>query len=210
MLKLLERVPNLSNIYLRNMQLCCESLRENPGDRQRIKQMIFYGVRWANCTLQTPEDRESILRQNFIFNAVVDYIGMLTPDELTSTFPVSKRYDGDRWQTKDYFSTMEALREIGMNTVIGADRVLELLWDYENHDLREFVVHCLSLMSAARRLQGRLGIAEEFCVMNGIAMYTRCEDPETGDVEYVDRKACAETRRADALKTLPWHFTIES
>lgn len=153
-------------------------------------------------------NRETIESCIGLCDAVIAGISQLTPAELLNTFPVEKRFDGKRWGTKDYFVTMAELDKIGMDTVIGYDHVLDLLWDYANDDIRKFLVNYLRLMSAKRRQQGRLGIVEEFCIMNGIKTYTQHKDPDTGEVTFIDRKAYAETRRADTMKTFPWLITI--
>ncbi|SHI24546.1 hypothetical protein SAMN02745823_03842 [Sporobacter termitidis DSM 10068] len=208
MLKLLTFTPNFRQIYFKNfIQKCCDHFNE-PEDGQHVKQLVFYGVKWVNTSGRPDGSAEDLKGLAVMYDAIMSYMANLTPAELVTLFPIEKRYDGNKWGIKDYFYTMAELNKIGMGSVIGSDRLFELLWDYENHDLREFLVRYMSLMSAKRRLEGRLGIAEEFCIMNGIPTYTRCEDPETGEVTFVDNKACTETRRANALKTLPWHVEI--
>ncbi|SHI13704.1 hypothetical protein SAMN02745823_02721 [Sporobacter termitidis DSM 10068] len=212
MLRILESLskpaPNLTEIYFKNfLKKVCDHFND-PDNIQYVKQIAYYGVKWANTCVKPEDDSEEIETMCIIYDAITNFISTLTPLELMTVFPVDKVYDGNKWGTKDYFYTMAELRKIGMGEVIGYDRVFELLWDYANHELREFLVRYMSLMSAMRRTEGRLGVAEEFCILNGITTYTGYEDPETGDVTLFDNKACTETRRANALKTLPWHFEI--
>ena len=64
---------------------------------------------------------------------------------------------------------------------IGRDELSELLWDYENTDLRHAYVEYTTAASAIYRAQTGKGIAEKFCEDHGIATYTI--DNETGIVK---------------------------
>jgi hypothetical protein len=96
-----------------------------------------------------------------------NYISQLTPLKLTQIFPVTKTYDGHKYETKDYFTTMDELNKIGMDDVIG-DQVDGLLWDYENRHVRKFLVFKMSVVDALRRFQGQCSMMEEFMAEQGI------------------------------------------
>lgn len=66
----------------------------------------------------------------------------------------------------------------GLDSAVGRDGVFDLMWDYENRDLREFTVFYMSCMSAIYKQQTGVGIAEKFCEDNGIGTYTM--DRENG------------------------------
>lgn len=67
---------------------------------------------------------------------VLDAIGRLTPQKLQQLYPVTKEYDGERWGCKDYFYTMDKLKQWPPDKPIGtAQEVACLLWDYQNKDL---------------------------------------------------------------------------
>ena len=84
---------------------------------------------------------------------IVQTIGMLTPRQLVEVFPIHKTYDGDKYQMKDYFYTMEEINKIGLDNPIG-DKSFELLWDYENNDLRNFLVETVSTMNLVNMYRG--------------------------------------------------------
>ena len=61
---------------------------------------------------------------------------------------------------------------------IGRDKLSELLWDYENADLRHAYIEFTTAMSAIYRAQTGKGIAEQWCDDMGIPIYTM--NKETG------------------------------
>lgn len=113
-----------------------------------------------------------------IIDALFGIIGRIKLNNLIKIFPIDKEYDGDKWGCKDYFFTMDVLKEKGFDNAVGRNGVFDLMWDYENRDLREFTVFYMSCMSAMYKQQTGVGIAEKFCEDNGIGTYTM--DRENG------------------------------
>ena len=107
-----------------------------------------------------------------IIDALFGIIGRIMLKNLIKIFPIDKTYDGDKWDCKDYFFTMNVLKEKGLDNAVGRDGVFDLMWDYMNKDLREFTVFFMSCMSAMYKKQTGVGIAEKFCEDNGIGSYT--------------------------------------
>lgn len=129
-----------------------------------------------DSTYQTPFE----VKQNSfnLIDALFGIIGRIKLGNLIKIFPIDKTYDGDKWGCKDYFFTMDVLKEKGLDNAVGRDGVFNLMWDYENRDLREFTVFYMSCMSAMYKQQTGFGIAEKFCEDNGIGTYTM--DRENG------------------------------
>lgn len=107
-----------------------------------------------------------------LIDVLFGIIGRIKLKNLIKIFPIDKTYDGDKWGYKDYFFTMDVLKEKGLDSAVGRDGVFDLMWDYENRDLREFTVFYMSCMSAMYKQQTGVGIAEKFCEDNGIGTYT--------------------------------------
>lgn len=148
-----------SGIYLNGYIRTLETIKLNPGNKDAIRRAVFYGVHFVNSYKnQEPEMADALWD-------LIEYtnlcIGRLTPREFITIFPITKTYDGDRWQSKDYFYTMNAMKEFGLDAVIG-DKVHELLWDYMNIKVQIFTVNTLSLMDRIRRAEGKRGMLEEF------------------------------------------------
>lgn len=124
---------------------------------------------------QTLEESQATFQ---LIDAIFTVCGCLTLRNFVTTFPIDKTYDGAKWEEKDYFYTMEVLKDMDWNKPIGRDKLSELLWDYENEELRHAYIEFTTSASAILRAQTGKGIAETWCDNMGIPTYT--EDKETG------------------------------
>lgn len=107
-----------------------------------------------------------------LIDATFTVCGCLTLRNFVNTFPIDKEYDGAKWECKDYFSTMEVLSKMDWDKPIGRDELSELLWDYENNDLRHAYIEFTTAMSAIYKSQTGKGIMETWCEDHGIDTYT--------------------------------------
>lgn len=157
-------------------------------DRYKMKKYIFLNVkRFAternNEKKYTYEQLDN--RIQFMFY-LTDLMGRLTPVEFMRMFPIIKEYNGKKYGTKDYFSTMEEVSKYSQEEPIG-DKISEFLMEYYNWDIMKFEVVKLCTMSKMRRMQGKLGIMEQFAEDNGIQLQTFYQvgdemvDSETGE-----------------------------
>lgn len=116
-----------------------------------------------------------------VIDTVFSILGCLTLRNFVTTFPITKEYDGEKWECKDYFYTMEVLSEMDWDEPIGRENLSDLLWDYMNDGLRLAYVEFTSAMSAIYRSRTGKGIAEQWCDDMGIPTYT--VDRETGIIQ---------------------------
>lgn len=87
--------------------------------------------------------------------------GTLTPRQFSQIFPINKKYDGDRWQSIDYFYTVKYIENsIGWDNNIG-DNVLEFFMEYDNRFVRKFVISCMKIIDEINRMDGRSSIIEQ-------------------------------------------------
>lgn len=162
-------------------------LKDLPQDE--LAKIGFAGIKYIcsmrdvtreNIKLGIEEDRT--LEEEQVRFTVIDGIfvilGCLTLRNFVTTFPVDKYYKGAKWEEKDYFSTMEALKDMDWNEQIGRDELSELLWDYYNEDLRHAYIEFTTAMSAMYKAQTGKSIAEKFLEDRGVPSYTM--DKETG------------------------------
>jgi len=139
-----------------------------------VKQQVIYGVKYLiNLKYRTKKNKtKEEIEYNFnIVQLVKSCMACLTPKEFVNLFPITKEYDGDKWEVKDYYSTIEVLKEYSVNEPLG-DKVDELLWDYQNNDIRFFMLEAMSLMSDIRHLQGKKDFMEEWLEDQGVDTYT--------------------------------------
>lgn len=126
---------------------------------------------------------------------IFNMLGGLTLRNFVTTFPIEKTYDGDKYECKDYFFTMNVLNKMECDKPIGRQAISELFWDYENNDLRHLYVEYMSATSALYKEQTGKGIAEQFCEEHGIPTYTVnrdtgiIKDNATGDIKKMKRKS---------------------
>lgn len=126
-----------------------------------IKKMIFIEVNYMYAIHRTDKNENDIsyyhmgIMERFEYlESIVGLIGLLKPMELQELFPVDKIYDGDKYQSKDYYYTMEALRKLDPEQPIGRE-AFALLWDYQNWSLSFFLVELISVMNTVAQYQGK-------------------------------------------------------
>ena len=166
----------------------CGTLYKLPQDK--LAKVGFAGIKYI-CSMRdiTREnkrlgiDQGRTLAEEKVRFTVIDDIftilSCLTLRNFVVTFPVEKYYDGDKWEEKDYFYTMDVLKDMDWNGPIGRDKLSEeLLWDYYNADLRHAYMEYTSAMSAMYKAQTGRGLMEKFFEDRGVPTYTM--DRETG------------------------------
>lgn len=165
---------NLMKIALCGIKYIC-SIREVKRENDRLG------------TGYEPSLEEQKIRFQLI-DAIFTVCGHLTLRNFVTTFPIDKDYDGHKWECKDYFYTMDVLSKMDWDKPIGRDELSELLWDYENADLRHAYIEFTTAMSAIYRSQTGKGIAEAWLDDMGIPSYTMNKETgiminnQTGDI----------------------------
>lgn len=124
---------------------------------------------------QTLEEAQATFQ---LIDSIFAICGCMTLRNFVTTFPIDKTYDGEKWQEKDYFSTMEVISKMDWDAPIGRDELSELLWDYMNTDLRHAYLEFTTAMSAIYQVQTGKGIAETWLDNLGVPTYKM--DKETG------------------------------
>jgi hypothetical protein len=145
------------------------------------KQLIYYSVK--AMPLKYNESGRITNSQDLddLYTTIkyTDYlIGQITPRELTQIYPIAKSYDGDKYGTVDYFFTMEKLEEFGMDEPITEDKVMDVLFNYDNTHIRKYGCTKLCVISDLRRCEGHPGMAEEYFGPLGVGMYKMMTDED--------------------------------
>jgi hypothetical protein len=139
-----------------------KALSKMGHNRTNSKKRLWLLVKAVNNGM-CKDDPELLI---IYMDLVKTIIGDMTPSELMNIFPVEKFYKGEKYECKDYFTTMELMNEIG-NEII-ADRIDDVLYDYHNLDIRCFNAKRFSCIDAIRRSQGKKSMMEEFLNDHGI------------------------------------------
>ena len=155
--------------------------------QEDLMKIALLGIKYINLVREIRRESEklnidskqSLEESQAIFNlidTVFMVMGYIKLKNLVTTFPIKKEYDGEKWDCKDYFYTIDVLSKMDMDKPVGRDNLLELLWDYQNDDLREAYVEFICATSAIYRSQTGKGLAEQFCKDNVVGTYTVYKD----------------------------------
>lgn len=187
------------DMYVMYSKALCRYLVETEAlpmnEKLRPEELMKYLFLSVNYIIRRKKRLRTLeeVRDDFdIINGMFDAFSQLSPQQLMQVFPPEKRYDGSRYEVKDYFSTMEAVRRLDPGKELGdRNTVIDLFWDYQNRTIRLFMVFWMRCISDMRRLDGYPGGLEEFCANNGIHTYTMHEkegyavDNTTGEVHKI-------------------------
>jgi len=160
-------------VYERAYSRLLEQYRNNPADaKATIKKLVFLGVKRI-ITRHEPEIITKELADLYFQNmqVIMGAMALLMPKEFMQMFPITKDYDGHKYQFKDYFYTRNYVNQLPQDEPIG-DKIHDFLWEYSNHDITEFMVKLMETVSNLRRLEGLPSLAEQWAADNGISAYT--------------------------------------
>lgn len=105
-----------------------------------------------------------------LISDIGNMISQLTPREFLNMFPVEKEYDGQKYQTKDYFFTMDAINQMEIDNPIG-EQVHKFLFDYTNWDINFYMVTWMGIVNRMHQEQGGKDIALEFFEEQGTPLH---------------------------------------
>lgn len=151
--------------------------------QDELMKVALCGVKYINSAIEidainhrldsTYQTSFEVKQNSFnLIDALFGIIGRIKLKNLIKIFPIDKDYDGAKWECKDYFFTMDVLREKGLDNAVGRDNVFDLMWDYENRELRKLTVFYMSCMSAMYQRQTGVSFMDKFCEDNNIDSYS--------------------------------------
>lgn len=168
--------------------------------RDNLKRAVFYAVKYYGLERidrrhsSEPRTLEQVKSDFSFLECVKMLMGQLTPGEIMSMFPITKEYDGEKYCCKDYYFTVEKLKDFDMDTPLGAEGLENFLWSYWNDDLFAFDAVSFSIISNMYRSQTGKGIMEEWCEKQGIDSYSVnqktgiIQNNRTGEISKLSKK----------------------
>lgn len=207
MLKLIETkqkpVLDRERIYIDSTQ---RALKEYDGTVNTARRLIFNTVKFfihVDIDLYDRADLENLFNMN---DALSKVIAKITPADLMTIFPISKTYDGDRYQMKDYFSAMEAVNAHGLHEPFKtANEARELLWEYWNRDIVLYQVKLMSIISALNQMETGESLMERFFREQvGIDVGCRKYTDQNGNSYIVDGSG----RSVPVVRSFPKHIKL--
>lgn len=143
--------------------------------RDDFLKILYLKIRLCNALdhFGNSHTAEAIETDFDFVSIILAMLRFVTPKEFICMFPPEKRYDGAKYQSKDYFTTMEAIKKLDMEQSINDEIVLlNLLWDYRNREINRFMVSWMSAVSHMRQAKGGMDPLEEFMQKEGVPTYT--------------------------------------
>lgn len=128
---------------------------ESPSKETR-RNLVYWTIRYVPFLDDNDiEGREVLVK-------LVDYnLKHMTYRELVKIFPIDKFYDGEKWECKDYFYTMNYIEEHGgMDAYI--ENPFDMIWDYQNEYVREFGVKWMGYVNYKMEDTTGIDIMEAF------------------------------------------------
>lgn len=181
---------NKYNLYL---DAFINSVKQYADSKAKddIKRAVFYGVKATNLKEKPKHLTREAAESNFQFGSIIkDMIGLLTPGEFMTIFPIEKEYKGHKWGMKDYFYTRDYINTLDPNkTIAEQEDPLMFIWEYTNWDITEFNVNLMGYLSDLRQLEGYPSLATEWAEMNGIETFTVHQDQKGNKFIIKDGKA---------------------
>lgn len=160
--KLIHGKPDKRKERLREIMLECDEPAKVFHAAAR-----WYGMRKKR---ETPSHSEFILYSSMIQLLAQEF----SPEWIAREFPAVKEYKGHTWGAKDYFTSMETLRE-GIPFNGDESRVHDFLWEWDNPVIMGFVIAGLFLVDELRAEKGEVSLMREFADMHGIQTFHSCK-----------------------------------
>ncbi|MGE7111986.1 hypothetical protein [Lysinibacillus sp. NPDC047702] len=168
--------------YIHSLKAC--PVEEGAEQSKHIPKIIYYGVKAVGTYPKLTTADEAKTCFEFI-SGLKGIMSLLTLHEFMNLFPIEKVFDGAKYKMKDYYSTLEAINELGLEPYerIG-ESILKLIMEYMNRDIMDFAVQGMVAMSAIRHFDGHLDLMEEFMATQGMDTENTFRNSK-GEVMYV-------------------------
>ena len=138
-------------LILKQLIAASNSYKVSPN-HENYKKLVYWSIR--HLPYYKTEERFAYI------SCLKNCLKKLTYGEFINLFPITKEYDGAKWEMKDYYSTMEYLNDKSLDDYI--EDPLELIFEYYNWDIIIFGVEVMSTTSEMNKIQTGIGITEAF------------------------------------------------
>lgn len=161
--------------YSRKINEALPMVDDETKDEAAFRQLLIQAAYLAIQIIIRQPDATDLkhAKEQFKFISITkSMLAHYSMNELISIFPITKRYDGEKYDSKDYWTTKQAIatylkeHNLTYGDPLGED-VLELLYDYQNPLLSLFTVAAMTAISKVNQFQGGIGLFEEFMASQG-------------------------------------------
>lgn len=144
-------------------------------NRWALTKAVYNGVRLLNIQYRQlsnaefmPVDIWKMTLQSY--KGLETLMSLMTPKEIIRTFPITKTYDGERWQSADYFSSLNLFADISMNIslLIQRKEPFGILFGYQNPHISMLLAGMMGTVDRLRIANGEDDMFTSFCKEQGI------------------------------------------
>lgn len=171
-----EVYPDAFVRFLNKSNLAAD-LKYDQMEKDELIKYIFLGIKSINVlhkNIEQKKDIDLLFSEYSIINNIVLALTYITPRELLQIFPAMKTYDGAKYETKDYYYSIEVMKKAGLDeTIKYQEKTREILLDFMNIDIRMFVMAWVSCANDINYLGSGKNLLDEFLAENGINTYYR-------------------------------------
>lgn len=125
-----------------------------------IKKAIYYGIKYILLVNHNELDYRNALIVQSEISDINQMITNITYNNLINMFPITKEFNGKRFECKDYFSTKEYLDKIDLDNYI-LD-VQEFFWNYYNISLMNYSIKEMLIIDRILKFQSKQSLLEGF------------------------------------------------
>ena len=143
--------------------------------RWALTKAVYNGVRLVNIHYHILSNEEFVPVNGWkmclqTYKSVEVLISLMTPEEIIRTFPITKTYDGKRWECADYFSTLSLFDGLNKNLslMIQFKEPFDVLYGYQNQHISHLLVGMMCTVDKLRRAEGKDDMFTEFCKEQGL------------------------------------------
>lgn len=166
-------------IFYRNLYVKTAKQYQNTPEKRILLQKLFYYSVMVVKNID-PDKQRTVedVEMNFKFiSNVIETIGQLTPFEIMQIFPIEKKYDGAKYQEKDYFTTKRYVDTLPLHEPIcNTSTATDFLWKYHNYTLMGLWFQFMCSISDMCIVNGEKTPFEQFVEDKGITTYTLHKD----------------------------------
>jgi hypothetical protein len=188
MLKLINGTKKPKNTFTdeqmttRHMRMFQDGLNEfyGTGSRWGITKAVYNGVRLVNLHYRILSNHDGVPLDLWkgafeTYKNLEALMSLMTPEEIIRTFPITKTYDGKRWECADYFSTLSLFDGLNKNLslMVQFKEPFDVLYGYQNPHICRLLTGMMCTVDKLRRAEGKDDLLTSFCKEQGI------EPPET-------------------------------
>lgn len=149
---------------------------KNAKKEIHISKILFYGVRYIRYFDFKNASYNDILEALKIIDFINNLISRMSFYSLINIFPITKEYNGKKFECKDYFSTIEYLQDKQLDKLIGEYSLDDFLCNYYNLDIIYYNVNCFMIYDRFAKLNGQKTLMELFSEQFNIPTYLKVDE----------------------------------